>query len=188
MTDAKTLPEPAASLAVFLHSVDSPLGPILLMTRADGALLAVEFSDHKQRLERLLRRFWGISLPQADTAAPAPLAEAFAAYFGGQVDALAGLPIAFSGTPFQQRAWRALCCIPAGKTITYAEQANGLGTPKAVRAVGNANGANPLGLVVPCHRVVASRGGLGGYAGGLSRKAWLLQHEATHAPQQEVLL
>lgn len=116
---------------------------------------------------------------------PGPLAEvdpfaagaAFAAYFAGDLDALAGLPLAPRGTEFQQTVWAALRAIPVGHTITYTELAERIGKPSATRAVGTANGRNPLGVIIPCHRVVAIGGKLGGYAGGLPRKRWLLAHE-----------
>lgn len=102
---------------------------------------------------------------------------ALAAYFAGSLDALDGLPSAAGGTPFQQTVWAELRRIPIGRTITYAELALRIGKPSATRAVGTANGRNPLGIVVPCHRVVAVDGRLGGYTGGLDRKRWLLAHE-----------
>lgn len=88
------------------------------------------------------------------------------------------LPLAPVGTPFQRSAWRALAGIPFGETRTYAQQAQTLGRPTATRAVGAANGRNPISIVVPCHRVVGRDGRLTGYAGGVETKAWLLAHEA----------
>ena len=82
-----------------------------------------------------------------------------------------------NGTPFQKRVWDALRQVPAGKTATYAEIAVLIGSPAAVRAVGAANGANPVAVVVPCHRIIGSNGTLTGYGGGLKRKEWLLRHE-----------
>lgn len=102
---------------------------------------------------------------------------AFEAYFGGRLDALSGLPLAPEGTAFQRRVWDELCRIPVGATITYSQLAERIGKPGATRAVGTANGRNPLGVVIPCHRVVAADGRLGGYTGGLPRKRWLLAHE-----------
>lgn len=112
---------------------------------------------------------------------PFGLREAFAAYFAGEVDRLDSLPVVFTGTPFQNKVWQALRTIPAGETLSYGGLAKRLGDPKATRAVGLANGANPIALVVPCHRVIGSDGSLTGYGGGLDRKKWLLAHEAQHA-------
>ena len=103
-------------------------------------------------------------------------AEQLAAYFGGEIQAF-DLPLDAGGTPFQQSVWRALCAIPYGETRSYRELAEAIGNPKAVRAVARANGANPLSIVVPCHRVIGADGTLTGYAGGLEMKARLLALE-----------
>ena len=105
------------------------------------------------------------------------------AYFEGELGAIEGLATAGEGTDFQRRVWRALCDIPAGTTCSYGELAKRVGTPKACRAVGAANGANPIGIVVPCHRVIGANGTLTGYGGGLDRKRWLLAHETRFAPR-----
>jgi len=106
------------------------------------------------------------------------------AYFKGDMEALGRIPVVFSGTPFQNKVWKALRKIPIGTTTSYGALAKKIGEPKAVRAVGLANGSNPIGVVVPCHRVIGSDGSLTGYGGGLPRKKWLLDHEARHcAPQ-----
>jgi methylated-DNA-[protein]-cysteine S-methyltransferase len=98
-------------------------------------------------------------------------------YFKGDIAVLSGLPVAASGTPFQNDVWRALRKIKDGTTVSYGELARRIGKPKAVRAVGLANGQNPISIVVPCHRVIGSDGSLTGYGGGLPRKQWLLSHE-----------
>ena len=102
---------------------------------------------------------------------------AFEAYFAGEGRALDGVPWVASGTPFQLSVWTALCTIPAGETLTYAGLAARIGRPTAVRAVGHANGANPVALVAPCHRVIGADGSLTGYGGSLPRKRWLLEME-----------
>jgi methylated-DNA-[protein]-cysteine S-methyltransferase len=103
---------------------------------------------------------------------------ALQAYFGGDLEALDAVEVRFDrGTPFQQAVWRVLQGIPVGETISYAELAHRVGRPTGFRAVGAANGQNPVAVVVPCHRVMASDGSLGGYGGGLDRKRWLLAHE-----------
>lgn len=100
-----------------------------------------------------------------------------AAYFAGELTKFT-VPLDLQGTEFQLRVWRVLCGIEFGSTITYADEAARLGQPRAFRAVGNANGRNPVPIIVPCHRVVASGGGLGGYSAGLDRKRILLQLES----------
>ena len=159
-----------------LDRMASPLGKLLLVTDAEGCLLAVDFHDYEARLRALLRRFHG-SDTTADGVAPAGVRDALAAYFAGRLDALAEIPWRAGGTAFQRLVWAALTAIPPGATQTYAGLACAIGRPSAVRAVGAANGANPLSIVVPCHRLIGADGGLTGYGGGLHRKAWLLRHE-----------
>ncbi len=106
--------------------------------------------------------------------APQPVRDALDAWFGGDLTAFDGLEVRTGGTVFQRAVWRALRDIPAGETRTYGQLAAAIGAPKAVRAVGLANGANPVGVIVPCHRVIGANGALTGYAGGLERKRWLL--------------
>lgn len=116
-----------------------------------------------------------------DEANPFGLRQAFADYFAGAVTRLDALPVAFAGSSFQNQVWEALRLIPAGETWSYGQLAKHLGDAKNARAVGLANGANPIALAVPCHRVIGSDGSLTGYGGGLPRKKWLLSHEAQHA-------
>jgi methylated-DNA-[protein]-cysteine S-methyltransferase len=155
----------------------TPVGEAWLVTDELGQLRALDFVDHEDRMLRLLRRHYGPrSLPSG--AAPAPIRQALDSYFSGRLNALASIACATAGTAFQRSVWNALTAIPPGETLSYAALARRIGRPKAVRAVGLANGANPLGIVVPCHRVIGSDGSLTGYGGGLPRKRWLLQHEA----------
>ncbi len=144
-----------------------------------GAVCALEFADGEARLARLLRRFQG-AVTLRDGAAPA-VSAGLEAYFGGEVAALDGIAVGVFGTAFQRTVWGALRGVPAGSTRSYGAVAAGLGRPGAARAVGHANGANPVGIVVPCHRLVGADGSLTGYGGGLERKRWLLAHEARHA-------
>lgn len=109
-----------------------------------------------------------------------PVAGMLSEYFEGDVTALDEVPVSIPGETFRARAQRALREIPAGHTITYLELARAAGSPKAVRAAGSACATNPIGVIVPCHRVQRSGGGIGGYAGGLDRKRWLLEHERRH--------
>lgn len=126
---------------------------------------------------RLLHRHYG-SVVLSEGAAPPSVRAAVTAYFTGDVTALDGLAVRTGGTTFQREVWAALRTIPAGETRSYGQLATAIGRPSAVRAVGLANGANPVGVIVPCHRVVGANGTLTGYAGGLERKRWLLAHEA----------
>src|SRR5690606_33432318 len=107
------------------------------------------------------------------------------AYLAGDLLAIDTVPVRMAGTPFQQRVWDALRRIPAGTTVSYGELASRIGAPTASRAVGMANGANPIPLVVPCHRVIGANGKLTGFGGGMERKRWLLAHEAVNAPPPE---
>ena len=116
-----------------------------------------------------------VTSPRDDTVLPA-LQEQLAAYFARDLKEF-DVQLAVSGTPFQQRVWAALATIPYGETWSYRELAEAVGNPKAVRAVGLANGRNPVSIVVPCHRVIGADGSLTGYGGGLERKSWLLDHE-----------
>ena len=148
--------------------IDSPLGPLTAVVD-DGALAGLYMAE--QRHLPGAERFG----PRDDTALPA-LREQLAAYFAGELRRF-DLPLATAGTPFQRDVWSALRDVPYGSTCTYGELAAALGRPAAVRAVGAANGRNPVCLVVPCHRVVGVAGALTGYAGGVERKAWRLAHE-----------
>ena len=148
--------------------IDSPLGPLTAVDD-DGALAGLYLSEQRHLPDAA--RFG----PRDDTVLPA-LREQLAAYFAGELRRF-DLPLAAAGTPFQRDVWSALRDVPYGTTCTYGDLAAALGRPTAVRAVGAANGRNPVCLVVPCHRVVGAAGALTGYAGGVERKAWLLAHE-----------
>lgn len=154
----------------------SPIGVLRLVTDGEGRLRALDFDDHEGRNLKLLRRHYGTDALERGTA-PEKITAALAAYFDGDLAALDQIETATSGTPFQEAAWSALRAIPAGETRSYSEQAKAIGRPTAVRAVGLANGANPVGIVNPCHRVIGASGALTGYGGGVDRKRWLLRHE-----------
>lgn len=159
-----------------LDTLVTPIGDALLVTDEDGVLRALDFADYEHRMQRLLRIHYGARtlLPGR---APQPLREALQRYFEGELQALGGITWGTAGTEFQRSVWRALTCIAVGVTTTYGELARALGVPKAARAVGLANGSNPVGIVIPCHRVIGADGSLTGYGGGLHRKEWLLRHE-----------
>jgi len=170
----------SSSLALSLSAVASPLGPLSVVSDADGCLRALDFADFMPRCRSLLARHYGAEgtgWTLQSARCPAAIDAALTAYFAGELTALDALPVATGGTVFQREVWAALRRIPAGETTSYGALAVAIGRPAAVRAVGLANGANPIGIVVPCHRVIGSSGKLTGYAGGVARKAWLLNHE-----------
>lgn len=155
--------------------MESPIGPLTLAARS-GRLCLLHFGADRPAVEATLGRWYaGESLSQP--SGPMPAAERLEAYFGGETTALDGLDVELNGTPFQRRVWEALRAVRAGQTASYGDVARSIGAPAAVRAVGAANGANPVAIVVPCHRIIGASGSLTGYGGGLERKRWLLQHE-----------
>jgi methylated-DNA-[protein]-cysteine S-methyltransferase len=159
----------------------SPVGPLMVAVR-DGRLCALDLGNRSDLLDRLAA--CGDVRRNGDQAA-APVLDRLRAYFDGDLEALDAIDAEpLWGTPFQRRVWAALRTIPRGETVSYAQLARRIRAPKAVRAVGAANGANPIPMVLPCHRVVASGGGLGGYGGGLPMKRWLLAHEGVTLPSE----
>jgi methylated-DNA-[protein]-cysteine S-methyltransferase len=165
-------------LELAVARVASPIGTLRVAADADGCLRALDFDDHAARMARLLRLHYGAAGHRlCSGTAPAALTARLAAFFAGDVRALDGVVVATGGTEFQRRVWHALRRIPAGATTTYGALARTLGVPRACRAVGLANGANPIAIVVPCHRVIGAGGALTGYGGGIERKRWLLAHE-----------
>lgn len=162
----------------FLERMPSPVGEVRIVTDDAGRLRAVDFHDFEDRMMRLLARHYGPGrFILEPAAAPTKARRALEAYFEGDLSALDNLETETGGTAFQREVWAALRTIPAGETESYGGLAARIGRPKAVRAVGLANGANPVGIVTPCHRVIGSGGTLTGYAGGIERKRWLLEHE-----------
>lgn len=171
-----------ARLRFFIDSTPTPTGVALLVCDEEGRLRALDWEGYEARMHRLLRLHYGENGCVLETARdPAGRTSALQAYLRGDLSAIEALPVETAGTPFQREVWRALRDIPAGTTTTYAQLAERISRPKAVRAVGAANGANPVSIVVPCHRVVGANASLTGYAGGLERKRWLLDHERAHA-------
>jgi O-6-methylguanine DNA methyltransferase len=161
-------------------TIDSPIGPLTLVTR-EGGLAGIYMTEHRH-------------IPPQETFGPrvtvtghpvlARTAEQLAAYFAGEAPTF-DIGLSTSGTPFQRRVWAALRDIPYGETVSYGELAAVLGQPTASRAVGLANGKNPVSIIVPCHRVVGADGSMTGYGGGVERKRWLLGFE--RGLQQPVL-
>jgi methylated-DNA-[protein]-cysteine S-methyltransferase len=159
-----------------LDRVATPIGTALLVTDEGGCLRAFNWTDYEPAMMAWIGRHY----PKARLAegrSPPAVRAAFEAYFHGGARALEGVPWKAAGTAFQLKVWEALCTIPAGETLSYAGLAERIGRPTAVRAVGLANGANPVAVLVPCHRVIGADGSLTGYGGGLPRKRWLLDLE-----------
>nr|WP_315591696.1 methylated-DNA--[protein]-cysteine S-methyltransferase [uncultured Cupriavidus sp.] len=175
-------------MKLFLSQLDSPLGAMLLVTDAQQAVRALDFADHKVRLHRGLREHYG-EVELIEIPAPAEIADALARYFDGELDALKVLRTETSGSALQRQVWAALRRIPVGTTTTYGKLAKALGfdDPRVAIDIGAANGANPIAIIVPCHRVIASNGDLKGYAWGLHRKRWLLEHEKAMAVKEKEL-
>ena len=152
--------------------IDTPTG-LMELEIDDDTLVGLHFVDESA----------------ADRDDPSGIADRVRRYYEGRLDALDGIPVRFdTGTAFQQEVWHALRTIPVGETISYAELAQKVGRPTGFRAVGSANGRNPIAVVVPCHRVIAADGTLGGYSGGLDNKRWLLAHEGVHVVGEEPAL
>jgi len=166
-------------LPLFLDELDSPLGRLAIVVDAAGRLHALGWLDRHDRMGDQMRA-WGPRLSRG--VDPSGVSSALRAYFAGDLQAIDALPVGFEGTLFQNAVWRALREIPCGETRSYGQLARAIGKPAAVRAVGLANGANPVGIVVPCHRVIGADGSLTGYGGGLERKRWLLAHERRDLP------
>ncbi len=161
---------------------DTPTGCFLIVTDAERHLRAAEWEDKSYRLERALRLHYGktgYEVQAARTRSPARLA--LEAYFEGELAAIDAIRTQTAGTDFQRKVWAALRAIPVGTTVSYGQLAARIERPAAVRAVGAANGANPIPIIVPCHRVIGADASLTGFGGGLERKRWLLAHERTYA-------
>jgi methylated-DNA-[protein]-cysteine S-methyltransferase len=157
-----------------IDHIESPIGILAIAVHGD-TLCALDFADEDAMRARLVERFGAPRFVAAED--PAGHATRLRDYFDGRLDALDPIAVDPGGTPFQRRVWKALRDVPCGQTRSYGDVARAIGSERAVRAVGAANGRNPIGIVIPCHRVVSSDDRLGGYAGGLARKRWLLEHE-----------
>lgn len=170
------------ALRLLVDRMDTPLGELAIVADEAGRLRALDWTDHDAGMKRSLCRQYGthgFSLHHAQN--PGGITAVIRAYFAGHLTAIDNLPVATGGTAFQNAVWRALREIPCGETVSYGELARRIGRPAAVRAVGLANGANPIAIVVPCHRVIGSDGSLTGYGGGIEKKRWLLAHERARA-------
>lgn len=165
--------------AVFYDALETPIGSLLLVADETGlAFVGLPHSKHPLPIQDHWRR---------DSSRLTEAKRQFAAWFAGEIRDF-DLPLHPQGTPFQLAVWEGLCTIAYAQTASYADLARHVGRPRAVRAVGAANGANPLSIIVPCHRVIGSNGSLTGYGGGLEAKQWLLAHERRHAPVEALEL
>src|SRR5262245_49594784 len=165
-------------MKLLLNRIDSPLGGVLLVTDENDSVLALGFADRESRLRRQLEEKHGRH-ELRDVPSPSAIETKLARYFAGEFDALDEVQTAAGGDELQRRVWTELRRIPAGQVTSYGELARDLGYPDPRMAVevGAAIGANPIAIVVPCHRVIGKDGNLKGYAWGLHRKRWLLAHE-----------
>lgn len=166
------------STRMLLDHLPSPVGTLALVADEQGRLRALGWTEEHDRMEQQLRA--AAKLPEVTLVRakdPGGTATALRAYFDGELAALDRIAVETGGTEFQRAVWSALREIPCGATWSYGELARRIGRPSAVRAVGLANGSNPVAIVVPCHRVIGSDGSLTGYGGGIDRKRWLLGHE-----------
>ena len=159
-----------------LDRLPTPIGTALLVTDTAGVLRALDWEEYQPRMRELLRLQYG-AVDLKDARAPREVRSALTAYFKGDLDRLKAIRWRVAGTPFQRKVWTALPEIPAGTTLSYGALAAKLNVPTAMRAVGHANGSNPISVVAPCHRLIGASGSLVKYGGGLERKRWLLEHE-----------
>jgi methylated-DNA-[protein]-cysteine S-methyltransferase len=171
-----------------MDRTDTPIGELLIVADLEGCLRAVHWTDDETSLMRSLRRRHGSGVVLQAGRDPSGLTSAISAYFRGDLEIIDSLPVATGGTEFQRAVWTALRSIRCGTTLSYSDLARRIGRPSAVRAVGLANGANPIAVVVPCHRVIGRDGQLTGYGGGTHRKRWLLAHESARGGSLAALM
>ncbi len=177
-----------AALNFQLERFPTPLGQLLLVTDEQQQVRAVDWHDFEERMQLLMRRqYKGVELVLRETSAVSSAARILQAYFAGDLVGIDSIQVALGGTDFQRQVWLGLRDIPAGQVLSYGDFATRLGRPSASRAVGLANGANPVSIVLPCHRVIGSNAALTGYGGGLQRKRWLLEHEKAIQPLTQTL-
>ena len=167
---------------ISLDPYTTPIGVFLVATDDQERVRAIDLGGDESRMLPHLHRHFGRNADIRHGPMPAALKRALDAYFAGDLSTLDDIPCVADGTAFQQSVWSALRAIPAGQTLSYSGLAKRLGNPRAMRAVGLANGSNPIPLIIPCHRVIGADGSLTGYGGGLERKRWLLAHEGRFSP------
>lgn len=170
-----------ANLKLSIEDVATPLGRMLVVTDDQGRLRALDWKDYENRMFALMQTQYRGSKAVLDTSRTASnVTFSMRAYFNGSITSIDTLDVVTGGTDFQRMVWESLRTIPTGHTISYRALAERIGAPTASRAVGLANSANPIGIVIPCHRAVGSDGSLTGYGGGLERKKWLIEQERKH--------
>lgn len=168
----------AEPLLFQIDLVPTPIGAMMIAADLDGNLRVALFTEEEAAVSRQLQLHYGkAGFRLEHTRNPHGLSAVITRYFNGELTAIDTIPVATGGTPFQRRVWQELRNIPCGATTSYGDLARRIGHPTAVRAVGAANGDNPVAVIVPCHRVIGSNGSLTGYGGGIERKRWLLDHE-----------
>jgi methylated-DNA-[protein]-cysteine S-methyltransferase len=167
-------------MKIVVTKMDTPVGTLQLAER-DGKLVALKLASFDRPFERAMKRFPDAEIVEGDGTSEA--STKLRRYFDGDIGALDEIDVDPGGTPFQAAVWEALRKIPAGKTLAYSEVAAMAGAEHAVRAAGTAVGSNPVGIVIPCHRVIHLNGDISGYGGGDEMKRWLLQHEGVIVPQ-----
>ena len=175
----RRLPEKGTLMLILLEDkIATPLGPLWILCDEQYRLRAVEWEEHSDRMEQLLDlHYRAEGYQRMASSNPNGLSAQMKEYFDGNLGIIDTLPSETGGTPFQRDVWKALRTIPCGQVMHYGQLAEELGRPRAARAVGAANGSNPVSVVVPCHRVIGRNGTMTGYAGGVQRKEWLLRHE-----------
>ncbi|MDP2850245.1 MAG: methylated-DNA--[protein]-cysteine S-methyltransferase [Sulfuricurvum sp.] len=151
----------------YIRLIHTPIGK-MIAAADENAITSLDFTNESELIQN------------SDTPLLIRLEEELHEYFTGKRITFT-LPLSPKGTPFQKGVWETLCTIPYGERISYANEAQRFGHPKAIRAVANANGRNPIAILIPCHRVIASGGGLGGYSGGIEKKKFLLELEEKFA-------
>lgn len=168
---------------LLMDKIDFELGQILIVSDGEK-LCALDFASYESRMMKLLEKRYGtvhfVEKQNSQGFSNSPmqrLRQRIRAYLAGDFSSLDEIPVSTGGTSFQQQVWLALRSIPPGTVVSYGELAKKIGKPTAYRAVGMANSLNPIGIVLPCHRVIGANASLTGYAGGLECKRWLLQHE-----------
>ena len=171
---------------LYLEKISSPVGKILIIIDNE-TLCGLEFEGYEARTYNFLNKRFGEFRLNA-TQNSLKITQQIQAYLEGNYHSLDQIPVSAGGTAFQQQVWTALRSIPVGTVITYGALAQRLGNPAAARAVGITNSLNPISIVLPCHRVIGANGALTGYAGGLERKRWLLQHEGVRLPGKQLNL
>jgi len=162
-------------MRIDIATIDSPLGKLTVAAHGRRVCL-VHFGPASATLRSSLRS-WYPEAEIVESVDPGGAVDVLRRYFGGELESLDEIDVELNGTSFQKNVWLALRSVKAGSTMSYSQLAKQVGSPAAVRAVGAANGANPVAVVLPCHRIIGSNGSLTGYGGGLHRKRWLLDHE-----------